>query len=98
MLLMHATVSKMADLRAIVGDMPDVGSSGLVEVRPGPRAVVNAVTRAALDGPAKTDCNKAFSSVSLMLSSLLVLLTSRFKHLQCQARPLLLVHKRNAAC
>ncbi len=80
-----------------MGDMPAVGSSGLIELRPGPRAAVNAVIRAALDGPAKTHCNEAFSSVSLMLSSLLVLSTSRFKHLQCQAWPLLLVHKSIAA-
>ncbi len=73
----------MADLRAIVGDMPTVGSSGLVELRSGPRAAVNAVIRAARDGPAKTHCNEAFSSESLMLSSLLLLLTSSFKHLQC---------------
>ncbi len=75
MLLMHASSWMMAHLKAMVGDMPDVGSSGLVELRPGPRAVVNAVTRA-LDGPANTHCNEAFSSVSLMLSSLLLLIAS----------------------
>ncbi len=96
MLLMHASSWMMAHLKAMVGDMPDVGSSGLVELRPGPRAVVNAVTRA-LDGPANTHCNEAFSSVSLMLSSLL-LLTNRFKHLQYQAWLLFLVHKGIVAC
>ncbi len=93
MLLMHASSWMMADLRASTGGMPDVGSSGLVVLRPGPRAAVNAVIRPALDSPAKPHCNKAFSSVSLMLSSLLALSTSCFKHLQCQAWQLFLVHK-----
>ena len=96
--LMHATVGMTADLRAIIGDMPDAGSSGLVELRAGPRAVVNAVIRAALDGPANTHCNKAFSLVSLMLSSLLLLSTSCFKHLRCQAWLFSLVHEGVVAC
>ncbi len=98
MLLMHASSWMMKDLRAIVGNMPDVGSSGLVELSPGPRAACTAAIRAALDGPANTHCNEAFSSVSLMISSLLVLSTSRFRHLQCQAWLLFLVHKGIVAC